>query len=227
MLTLYSYFRSSTAYRVRIGLNLKGLEYALVPVNLLKGEQAGGEYGALNPSGAVPALVHEGFVLTQSLAILNYIDNLAPEPPLAAGSHQELAYVREVALAIATDIHPLTNMRVLKYLTEGFGADEAGRNKWYSHWARQGMRAVEAHLAQRGWPGDFCLGNRISVADLCLVPQMYNMRRYKLPLADYPICRRIEENCMKIEAFQRAAPEMQPDAPADLEPIHGPSFRAA
>lgn len=227
MIILYSYFRSSTAYRVRIGLNLKGLDYKTVPVNLLKGEQTEAAYKAVNPSQSVPALVHDGFTITQSLAILNYIDNIAPEPPLASGTHQELAYVREIALAVATDIHPITNLRVLKYLTGELSVSEEKKDKWYAHWAERGMAAVEALLAQRGWHGQFALGDRISVADICIVPQMYNMRRFKLPLADYPICRKIENNCMKMESFQKAAPEMQPDAPAGLEPIHGPSFRAA
>lgn len=222
MLTLYSYFRSSTAYRVRIALNLKGLAHEIVPVNLLDGAHLAEDYTAVNPMKAVPALADGDFILTQSLAILNYLDSVAPEPPLAGGDAREQAYVRQIALVISTDIHPLTNLRVLKYLAAELGAGDDVKNKWYAHWAAQGMQAVETLLAREGRTGDFCCGDTVSVADLCLVPQMYNMRRYNLPLDGYPLCRRIEANCMRLKAFQDASPEMQPDAPAGLAPIHGP-----
>jgi maleylacetoacetate isomerase len=223
MIKLYSYFRSSTSYRVRIGLHLKNISFETIPVNLLKGEQNLQEYHEVNPMNGLPTLDHDGFRLTQSLAILNYIDNLAPEPPLASGNLQELAYVRQIALIIATDIHPLINLRVTKWLPDNPGA----QGEWYRHWVTKGMAGVEALLRDRNWHGDFALGNRPSVADLCIVPQMYNLRRYKMPLHDYPICCKIEKNCLALDAFQRASPEMQPDAPADLESIHGPGFKAA
>jgi maleylacetoacetate isomerase len=227
MIKLYSYFRSSTAYRVRIGLNLKRLDYEIVPVNLLKSEQKSADYAAINPMEAVPALDHDGFLMTQSLAILNYLENLVPEPPLASGTPQELAYVRQIALTVATDIHPVTNLRILNHLKDEYQIDEARRKEWYIHWTRRGMDGLEGLLRQRGWHGDFALKDRVSVADLCIVPQMYNLRRYGIDPAPYPICRAIEANCMKIKAFQDASPEMQPDAPDGLEPIHGPLFKAA
>jgi len=224
---LYSYFRSSTAYRVRIALHLKGIPFEMIPVNILKGEQADPAYQKLNPLMGVPTLVHDGFAIAQSLAILNYLDNVAPTPPLAEGNHQEMAYVRQVALSIATDIHPLVNLKVLNHLTAEYGMDDSGKKEWYAHWARKGMAEVETLLRERGWHGDFALKDKVSVADLCIVPQMYSLRRYGIDVTDYPICRKIEANCMKMDAFQKASPEMQPDAPADLEPIHGPGFKAA
>ncbi len=224
---LHSYFRSSTAYRVRAALNLKGLDYQVIPVNLLKAEHQGEAYKALNPMEAVPTLERDGFVLTQSLAIMEYLDDVAPTPPLVYGTPEQKAYIRQVSDIIATDIHPVTNLRILKKLVSDFSADDAAKTKWYADLAMKGIFAVEATMRQRGWSGDFVLGDKISMADVCLVPQMYNLRRFNLPLEDLPLCRRIEANCMKMKAFQDAAPEMQPDAPADLQPIHGPMFKAA
>jgi maleylacetoacetate isomerase len=218
VITLYSYFRSSTAYRARIGLHLKGLDFKTVPINLLKSEQTAAAYKEVNPGMGVPTLVHDGFTLTQSLAILNYIDNIEPEPPLAFGNNEELAYVREIALTIASDIHPLVNLRVMKHL----GMDDEEKAAWYAHWVGSGLAAVEALLARRGWHGDFACGNQVSVADICIVPQLYSARRFNLDLAPYPVCRRIEANCIRLPAFRKAAPETQPDAPEGLEPIHGP-----
>lgn len=219
---LYSYFRSSTAYRVRIALNLKGLPYETVPVNLLEGRHRGADYLALNPQGRVPLLVNGDFALTQSLAIIEYLDGIAPEPALVHGTGEHRAYIRQVALAISCDIHPVTNLNVLQYLSQISGADDGRKTEWYRHFAMTGVAAVETLLKQRGWSGDFCLGNQISMADLCLVPQMYNMRRYGLPLDDFPLCRHIEKNCVTLKPFRDAAPESQPDAPPGLAPIHGP-----
>lgn len=227
MLKLHGYFRSSTSYRVRIALNLKGLDYETIPVNLLMAEHQGDGYRALNPMAAVPTLEHDGFILTQSLAIMEYLDDIAPTPPLVYGTPQQKAYIRQVSDIIATDIHPVTNLRILKKLVSDFSADEGQKTKWYADLALKGISAVEATLRQRGWSGDFVLGEQVSMADLCLVPQMYNLRRFDLPLEDLPICRRIEASCMKMKAFQDAAPEMQPDAPEDLPSIHGPTFKGA
>lgn len=221
MIQLYSYFRSSTAYRVRIALQLKGLAYDTIPVNLVKGEQSAPLYKDVNPMEAVPTLVHDGFTLSQSLAIIEYLDEIAPQPRLIAGNAQEKAYIRQLSSLIATDIHPLTNLRVLKHIAATFGADDEAKTVWYGRWARQGMLAFEELLRQNGRSGDYCLGGQVSMADLCLVPQMYNMRRYKLPVDDLPLCCRIEDHCLQQDAFQRAAPENQPDAPPDLERIHG------
>lgn len=218
MMKLYGYFRSSTSYRVRIGLHMKNIPFETIPVNLLKGEQHSPEYHAINPMDGLPTLVDGDFKLTQSLAILNYIDNLVPIPPLAEGNTQELAYVRQIALTIATDIHPLINLRA----TSRIAAVE--KEQWNRHFFEIGMTGVETLLRERGWHGDYALGNQVSVADLCIVPQMYSLRRFKMSLDNYPICRKIEANCLKLDSFIKASPEMQLDAPEGLEPIHGPDF---
>lgn len=221
MIRLYSYYRSSTSYRVRIALNLKGLDYEVVPVHLVKGEQNEEKYKAVNPMEAVPTLVHDNFTLTQSLAIMEYLDDIVPQPALIFGTPEQKAYIRQLTAIISTDIHPVTNLRVLKYLASEFGADEQRKNEWYGYWARKGMLAVEATLRHRGWSGDFALDEHVSMADLAIVSQMYNLRRYHLKIDDLPLCRRIEEHCIQFEAFRQAAPEHQPDTPPSLEKIHG------
>lgn len=221
MMTLYSYFRSSTSYRVRMALNLKGLDYEIVPVNLTRDEQFQDMYALINPMTAVPTLVHDNFTLTQSLAIMEYLDDIVPQPALVYGSPEQKAYIRQISDIISTDIHPLTNLRVLKYLASAYEVDEQEKLAWYAHWARKGMVAVEAVLRHRGWSGDFALDDHISMADLAIVSQMYNMRRYNLQVDDLPLCRRIEETCLQLDAVRRAVPERQPDAPAELERIHG------
>jgi maleylacetoacetate isomerase len=222
---LYDYFRSSTAYRVRIGLHLKGLAFESVPVNIFKGEHKSDAYRRINPTGGVPVLEHGGFVLAQSLAILDYIDALQPEPPLLGGSIADRAFAREVALTIATEVHPLVNMKVLHRLESDFGADEEAKTGWKTHWAMEGMAAVESLLRRRGGDGPYAMGAAPGLVDLCLVPQMYFMRRNNLDLTPFPICRRIEAACVRLPAFIAASPEMQQDAPKDLEPIHGPAFK--
>lgn len=219
---LYSYFRSSTSYRVRIALHLKDIEFETVPVNLLGGEQRSADYLKINPVGGVPALQDGDHVVSQSLAIINYIDNLVPEPSLAPGDIKDQAFVRQIALTIAEDIHPLINLKTQKYLAEHFGADDAAKKEWYRHWTMTGMQAVEDMIARYGKAGDFVLGDQVSVADLCLIPNMYSMRRFNVPLDDYPLCRAIEAHCVQQRAFIEAAPETQPEAPDDLEQIHGP-----
>ncbi len=222
MLKLYSYFRSSTAYRARIALHLKGIEFETAPINLLKGEQRSPAYLKVNPLGGVPALQDGDFIVAQSLAIINYIDNIAKEPPLAPGDFRDQAFARQIALTIAEDIHPLINLKVNNYLADKFGADDGAKKEWYTHWTGAGMRAVEAMLSRYGKAGNFALGDRVSIADICIVPQMYSMRRMGMKLDEFPSCRRIEAHCVALEPFRRAAPETQPDAPADLAPIHGP-----
>ena len=221
MTTLYSYYRSSTSYRVRIALNLKGLDYEIVPVNLTKDEQFFDIYALINPMTAVPTLVHGDFTLTQSHAIMEYLDDIVPLPKLMFGNPELKAYIRQLTNIISTDIHPLTNLRILRYLAAEFGADEQQKNLWYGHWARKGMLAVEATIRQRGCFGLYAAGDQISMADLALVSQMYNMRRFKLKVDDLPLCCGIEENCLKLDAVRDAAPEHQPDSPVGLECIHG------
>lgn len=213
MTTLYGYFRSSAAYRVRIALNLKGLAYDQAPVNLVKGEQRGEEFLARNPQGLVPALItDDGARLTQSLAICEYLDERYPDPALLPADAAGRARVRALAQAVACEIHPLNNLRVLKYLTGELGVDEATKMTWYRHWISEGFAALEAQLSREAGSGDFCHGDTPGLADLCLVPQVFNAERFACDLAAYPRIRRIVANCRALDAFARAAPEAQPDA---------------
>ena len=209
---LYSYFRSSAAYRARIALALKGIPYDYVPVHLIKGEQRAEAYRALNPQALVPALSDNGRVITQSLAIIEYLDERYPDPPLLPATPIERARVRAVALAIACDIHPLDNTRVLKYLLHTLGVSEEAKNAWYRHWIDVGLSALEAQLATDPATGDFCHGDAPSLADVCLVPQLANARRFTIPLDAYPTLVRIDARCRELEAFAAAAPQRQPDA---------------
>ena len=210
---LYTYFRSSAAYRVRIALNLKDLDYEAVPVHLVRG---GGEhrqpaYLGLNPAGLVPALEDQGQVLTQSLAIIEYLEESHPQPALLPAAPLDRARVRAIAQAIACDIHPVNNLRVLQYLTRELGAGEERKNAWYRHWIGVGLQAVEAMLAGDARTGAFCHGDTPGLADCCLVPQVFNARRFGCELSVMPTVLRIADTCAGLEAFHRAAPEAQPD----------------
>ena len=211
---LYSYWRSSAAYRVRIALNLKGLDYQVAPVHLLKdgGEQLQAEYRAINPQGVVPALVDGDVSIGQSLAIMDYLEDRYPEPSLYPQSIAARAFARQIALVVACDIHPLNNLRVLKYLKRTLEQGDEARNDWYHHWVRMGFTALEKLLDGRGWQGPYCLDGQVTIADACLVPQIYNARRFEIALDDFPSLVKIEQACMELEAFQGAAPENQADA---------------
>lgn len=213
---LYDYWRSSACYRVRIGLNLKGLRYAQAPVHLVRngGEQHSAEHHARNPMEAVPVLVHGANVIHQSLAILEYLDeageadaaNLLPAEPLAR------ARVRSLALLIACDVHPLNNLRVMKYLEREWGAAADARETWMRHWMSEGFRAFEALLASDPATGLCCHGDTPTLADACLIPQVYNANRFGVDLAPFPTIRRVNEHCLSLAAFDAARPENQPDA---------------
>jgi maleylacetoacetate isomerase len=215
---LYSYFRSSASFRVRIALNLKDLPYEVIPVHLLKGggEQFKPEYRALNPDALVPTLIDDDGddapALTQSLAIIEYLDELHPQPPLLPSSALDRAYVRSLALSIACDIHPLNNLRVLRYLVRQLKVGEEDKNAWYRHWCEQGLAAIEAMLARDKRVGDFCYGNSPTLADCCLVPQVFNAQRLNCDLSGMPTVMRIQAACMALDAFEKAAPAQQPDA---------------
>jgi len=209
---LYSYFRSSAAYRVRIGLNLKGLAHEYLPINLRQGEQHGAPYRAINAHELVPALTDEHGTFTQSLAILEYLEERYPEPPLLPRAPAARARVRAIALAIACDIHPLDNTRVLQYLTRTLEVREEAKDAWYRHWIELGFAALEAELAGDPATGRFCHGATPTLADVCLVPQLANARRVTLPLDAYPTLLRIEAACRTLPAFAAAAPEAQLDA---------------
>ena len=204
---LYDYYRSSAAYRVRIALNLKGVEYESRTVNLLNSEQKADDYRSLNPQGLVPMLEIDGHRLTQSLAIIIYLDQTLPDPPLVPRDPADGAHVRAMALTVACDIHPLNNLRVLKYLSNELGLPQEERDSWYIHWIREGLPALEA-LAKAG-AGKFLFGDEPTVADICLVPQLYNARRFDVPLDDYPTLLRADENANKLDAFAAAHPDRQ------------------
>lgn len=211
---LYGYYRSSAAYRVRIALNLKGLQYRQQPVNLLKGEQRAPDYLALNPQGLVPALLDNGQLLTQSLAICEYLDEAYPATPaLLPSSLSERARVRALALSICADIHPLHNARVLKYLETELGQDDAQKTQWIRHWIAKGFAALEQQLAAKPMP--FACGDAPGLLDACLVPQVFAARRFGLDLTPYPHIVRVDAALASLPAFAAAHPARQADAPAD------------
>ena len=210
---LYDYFRSSAAYRVRIALNLKGLAPERAPIHLRRGAQRSDAYLAMNPQGLVPVLItDEGDVLTQSLAIIEWLDETHPQPPLLPKNAAGRARVRALSLAIACDIHPLNNTRVLSYLTGTLGVDDALKDGWYRYWCDVGLEALETQLAREPATGKFCQGDTPTIADICLIPQLANARRVELDLAPYPTLLRIEAACNALPAFANAAPAKQPDA---------------
>jgi maleylacetoacetate isomerase len=208
---LFDYYRSSASYRVRIALKLKGLEYESVPVNLLEGEQQGADYRRRNPQGLVPMLEVDGQRITQSLAIIHFINSLHPEPPLVPADPFERAHVMAMALTVACDIHPLNNLRVLKYLKGPLGQEEEAKNEWIAHWIGEGFSALEALAAGRA--GRFLVGDMPTLADICLVPQMFNARRFNVPVDDYPTLVRADVEANKLEAFAAAHPDRVASAP--------------
>ncbi|NND81730.1 MAG: maleylacetoacetate isomerase [Gammaproteobacteria bacterium] len=214
MLKLTTYFRSTAAYRVRIALNLKGLEHELVPVHLLKGggEHKTEQFLTQNPDGLIPTLSTEDGVLAQSMAILEYLEETAPTPALLPESAIDRAYVRGIAQTIVSDMHPLNNLRVLQYLVNELEASEEQKLSWYKHWVATGFKGIEARLASDGRPGVCCYGDDPTLADVCLIPQVYNAQRFNCPLDAYPNIRRINEHCLSLPAFAEAVPALQPDA---------------
>jgi maleylacetoacetate isomerase len=215
MLTLYGYWRSSAAYRVRIALNLKGLDYHQVPVHLVRdgGQQHSAEYRALNPQELVPLLVDEGNAgvrIAQSIAILEYLEESFPVPALLPADPTQRAQVRALALHIACDLHPLNNLRVLQYLSAELGVSDTAKDAWYRHWLHAGLAAVEQGLEV--FAGRLSLGDRPGYLEACLIPQLYNARRFNCGLAGYPRILAMAARCEPLEAFRQAAPEVQPDA---------------
>jgi maleylacetoacetate isomerase len=211
---LYDYFRSSAAYRVRIALNLKNVSPdERTSVHLRMGNQRAQDYLELNPQGLVPALVlDDGSILTQSLAIIEYLDETHPQPPLLPRDAAARARVRSIALSIACEIHPLDNLRVLNYLVHTLGVSNEQKDGWYKYWIDVGFEALETKLAREPETGRFCHGDSPTLADICLVPQLANARRFNVDVTPYPTLTRIEAACRELPAFAAAAPERQPDA---------------
>ena len=208
---LYSYYRSSAAYRVRIALNLKGLPYEYVPVNLLLGEQKSDAYLTHNPQGLVPALeLDQGELLAQSVAILEWLEETCPPPALLPSDPLQRARVRSLVNSITCDIHPLNNISILNYLRAELGAGDDDIQRWYCQWVERGFSAIERSLART--MGDCCFGDQPTLADVCLIPQVYNAYRFKVPMENYPNIRQVNQHCNSLAAFERAAPEAQPDA---------------
>lgn len=204
---LYDYYRSSASYRVRIALNIKGVEYERRPVNLLESQQKSDEYRALNPQGFVPMLEMDGALLTQSMAIMGYLDQKVSTNPLLPAAAEARAHVLSLALTVACDIHPLNNLRVLKYLKDTLDVDQEARDEWYRHWVAEGLAALEQMAAPRS--GKFLFGDTPTLADVCLIPQLFNARRFNVPLDGYPTLVRADENANRLEAFAAAHPDRQ------------------
>jgi maleylacetoacetate isomerase len=211
---LYGYFRSSAAFRARIALNLKGIAPELRFIHLLRdgGQQHSAAYRALNPQGLIPALTHDGHLITQSLAIVEYLDEIVPEPPLLPRDVYGRARVREIAYAIACDIHPINNLRVNQFLAKTFAATPDQQADWQRHWITAGFTALEIMLANAKETGAFCHGDTPTLADICLIPQCANARRVKLDFAPFPTIARIEAHALTHPAFEAALPANQPDA---------------
>jgi maleylpyruvate isomerase len=213
---LYTYFRSTAAYRVRIALNLKGLSAQLLPVNLVEKQHKDAAYTDLNPQGLIPALLLDsGAVLNQSMAILEYLEERHPQNRLLPSDALERAWVRSFAYEIACDLHPLNNLRVLKYLENELHVDAQGKQTWYEHWIKVGLGALEQRLKMRSpsQQGHYCFGDAVSMADCLLVPQVYNAERFNCDMQAYPLILQINQRCLRLDAFDKARPERQPDAP--------------
>lgn len=209
---LYTYFRSSATYRVRIALNLKGIEADLIPVHLVNngGEHHSDAYRQINPNELVPTLTENNFTLTQSLSMIEYLDEKYPDIALLPQEIEQRALVRAFSLSIACDIHPLNNLRILQYLKNTLNVSDEQKNAWYAHWIEAGFQALEAQLAHSN--GKFCFGEQATLADCCLIPQVYNAKRFKIDLSAYPKIESIYAYCNTLDAFQQASPEAQPEA---------------
>jgi maleylacetoacetate isomerase len=209
---LYTFFRSSTSFRLRIALACKGLAYEPHYISLPNMEHHAPSYQALHPQRLIPLLVDGGQSYIQTMATIEYLDETYPEPPLIPKDIRSRAYVRAVSQIIGCEMHPLNNVRVLKYLKTQFNADEAATRVWYAHWIGEGFRGLEAYLRDTRLHGAYCFGDSITMADICLVPQVFNAARFDCPVDDYPLIRGIFERCMQLDAFRTTQPGTQPDA---------------
>ena len=212
MIKLYGYWRSSAAYRVRVALNLKNIEHQLISVHLVKdgGQQHQASYVEMNPTHLVPTLVDGDFTLNQSIAIIDYLEDIYPQSSLYPDNVKDKATVKALAFDIACDVHPLNNLRILQYLDKNLGVSSDQKTAWYHHWITTGFAALEKQLSKTA--GEFCFGDSVTVADLCLIPQIYNAKRFNVEMTKFPIINKIEANCQKLQAFIDALPENQADA---------------
>lgn len=208
---LYSAARSSASFRVRIALNLKGLSFDYLPIDLVHGDQFKDEFRSKNPAELVPLLDHDGVLLNQSLAIIEYLNEKFPQPPLLPADPFERAYVRSIALGIACEIHPLNNLRVLRYLTKTLGVANDAKDAWYRHWVERGLGQIESQLTTSGKAGRYVLGDAVSLADIVIVPQIFNAQRFNADLSHVPTVMRIFDACMQLPSFDAAQPSRQPD----------------
>ena len=206
---LYDYYRSSSCYRVRIAINIKQISYTAIPVHLLHdgGEQHLASYTEINPQALVPTLNENGHIITQSLAIIDYLDEINPQPALLPQNPLDRSHVRSLAFTIACDIHPLNNLRVLQTLKEQFQATEEQVQLWYHHWLQTGFDAIETKLKHLRRKKPVCFGTDVTIADICLIPQVYNAKRFNFPMKDYPLIGEINDYCLTLPAFNLAAPE--------------------
>jgi maleylacetoacetate isomerase/maleylpyruvate isomerase len=211
---LYTFFRSSASYRVRIALNLKNIPYDQAPIHLRRGggEQSMTAYKSINPQALVPALEDDGKILTQSLAIIEYLEEKYPQPAILPADPADKAFVRSLALVIACEVHPIQNLRVLNHIKSTYNQTDAQVNRWAQHWIDLGLSAIEQMILAQSRRGSFCFGDAPTLADICLIPQLGNARRFGCELAKYPTILEVEANCMAVPAFANAAPEKQPDA---------------
>ncbi len=205
---LYDYWRSTAAYRVRIALHMKGLDFEQIPIDLRAGGQRTEEYREVNPQGLIPFFVDGDLAIGQSLAIIDYLEDTHPDPAVLPTDPKARARVRAIAQIIASDIHPLNNLRILQYLERDLGCDQLKRLIWYHRWLADGFKAIEAMIKDTA--GDFCFGDEPTLADICLIPQVYNAKRYEVDLGPFPTIRTINDHCQGIEAFAKAAPQHQP-----------------
>ncbi len=212
MMKLYTFFRSSAAFRVRIAMNYKGLPYEPVLISLPRRDHLSADYTSVNPQALLPTLDDGGNLMAQSLAIMEYLEETHPQPRLLPEGAADRAYVRGLSQVVACDMHPLNNLRVLRHLKAAFGAEEDKLNNWYRHWIAEGFKGLEGTLAKSGKSGRYCYRDMVTMADCCLVPQVFNAQRYECDLSLYPLLMRIHENCMKLAPFIAAGPAKQPDA---------------
>lgn len=221
---LYSYYRSSSSYRVRIALNIKGVKYDIEPVHLVRngGEQHSDSYKKLNPQELVPTLVDGDHTITQAQAIMEYLEETIPEPALLPKDPYARAFARQISMICIADIHPINNLRVLNYITNDLGASQSQKMEWYHHWIKLGFDALEKEIVNNPFhkkDSGFCIGNGVTMADVSLIPQVYNAARYEMDLSAWPTIASINEKCLSLKAFDDASPEKQPDTPEDHRPV--------